>query len=110
MRAFLFGGLLAIGSIWGAFAEPVLKQQITVERDMVRLGDLFDALPTGADPSADVVRAPAPGQRHTLDATALMGIANSQRIGWKPSGRFDRVVVERAGQVIGAAVIREAVA
>jgi flagella basal body P-ring formation protein FlgA len=113
MRAWLIGSLLALTGIVlageSALADPVLKSQVVVERDAVRLGDLFSDLPKGSDPNAEVARAPAPGQRVTLDASALMGIANSQRIGWRPSGRFDKAVVERAGQTISSGAIREAV-
>jgi len=109
MRRWLIGFGLLIAAAGAAGADPVLKPQVVVDRDMVRLGDLFADLPATSDPALDVVRAPAPGQRVTLDATALMTIANSQRLGWKPSGRFDRVVLERAGHTVGSAEIREAV-
>ena len=113
MRALLIASLLALGTLatvaTAAFAEPVLKPQVTIDRDQVRLGDLFAELPKGSDAAAEVARAPAPGQRITLDASTLMGIANGHRIGWRPAGRFDKAVVERAGQIIGTATIREAV-
>jgi flagella basal body P-ring formation protein FlgA len=113
MRVLLIAGMVLLTQPWAlataARAEPVLKPQVVVERDMVRLGDLFADLPANVDPATDVARAPTPGQRVTLDATTLMNIANTQRIGWKPNGRFDRVVLERAGQVIGPAPIHEAV-
>lgn len=112
MRAFLIAGTVLLGAVWhtgAAQAAPVLKPQTVVEGDRVLLGDLFTGLPASADAAADVARAPAPGQHITLDASTLMGIANNQRIGWQPSNRFDRVVVERAGQAIGAAAIHDAV-
>jgi flagella basal body P-ring formation protein FlgA len=111
MRALLIAGMVLLGAVWqtAAQAAPVLKPQTVVEGDRVLLGDLFADLPATADASADVARAPAPGQHVTLDASTLMGIANSQRIGWQPSSRFDHVVVERAGQVISAAAIHDAV-
>jgi flagella basal body P-ring formation protein FlgA len=109
MRAWLLGSLLLAATAAGALADPVLRPQVVVERDMVRLGDLFADLPSQCDPKLDVARAPAPGQRVTLDASTLLTIATSQRLAWKPSGRFDKVVVERAGQTIGSAAIHEAV-
>jgi len=112
MRALLIAAvlLMASGLGDGARAEPVLKPQVTIERDMVRLGDLFAELPHAIDPAIEIARAPAPGQKTTFDASSLLNIANSQHIAWRPSGRFDRVVVERTGQVIGPAAIHEAVA
>src|SRR5271169_5313808 len=107
MRALLIAAvlLMASGLGDGVRAEPVLKPQVTIERDMVRLGDLFAELPPAFDPAIEIARAPAPGQKTTFDASALLAIANSQHLTWRPTGRFDRVVVERAGQVIGAAAI-----
>jgi flagella basal body P-ring formation protein FlgA len=111
MRALLIAALVLVASGLGgaARAEPVVKPQVTIEGDMIRLGDLFAGLPAAIDPNTEVGRAPAPGQRLTIDASTLLNIANSQRIGWRPTGRFDRAVVERTGQVIGAAAIHEAV-
>jgi flagella basal body P-ring formation protein FlgA len=70
----------------------------TVEDNVVRLGDLFDDLNTGADIA--VAYAPAPGRRLTFDASTLMQLAQTYRISWRPQSRFDRVIVERAGRVI----------
>ena len=96
-------------SLGAALAAPVLKPQAVVERDMVQLGDLFADLPAAVDATIEVTRAPAPGQRLTLDASTLLNIATTQHVGWKPSGRFDRVVVERAGQVISPSAVHDAV-
>ncbi len=109
MRAWVIGSVLLLATAAGALADPILKQQVVVERDMVRLGELFADLPKGVDAKIDVVRAPAPGQRITLDASALLSIATTQHLTWKPTGRFDKVVVERAGQIIGSKAIHEAV-
>jgi flagella basal body P-ring formation protein FlgA len=109
MRRWLIGFVLLVAPAAGALADPVLKPQVVVERDMVRLGDLFADLPATSDRTVDVARAPAPGQRITLDASTLLTIATSQRLAWKPSGRFDRAVVERAGQIVGSAQIHDAV-
>ncbi|MEJ0067694.1 MAG: hypothetical protein WDO24_01975 [Pseudomonadota bacterium] len=86
MRALLIAAVVLVtsGLGGGARAEPVLKPQVTIERDMVRLGDLFAELPAAIDPAIEVARAPAPGQKTTFDASALLNIANSQRIGWRP--------------------------
>ncbi|HUA53058.1 MAG TPA: flagellar basal body P-ring formation chaperone FlgA [Candidatus Sulfotelmatobacter sp.] len=112
MRAWLIAAVVLLGAAWrvdAAHAAPILKPQAVVEGDHVQLGDLFADLPASADASAEVARAPAPGKRITLDASTLMSIANSQRIGWQPGSRFDHVDVERAGQVIGSKAIHDAV-
>lgn len=95
--------ILALAIATTAIAVPAadaasLRAVTTVEDNLVRLGDLFDDLGTGADIA--VAYAPAPGRRLTFDAAALMEIARTYRIGWRPQSRFDRVIVERAGRVI----------
>jgi flagella basal body P-ring formation protein FlgA len=75
-----------------------LRSVATVEDGLVRLGDLFNDVGTGADIA--VAHAPAPGRRLTFDAATLMQIAQTYRISWRPQSRFDRVVVERAGRII----------
>lgn len=113
MRAALIASLLVLAAHamapGAALADPILKPQVAVERDVVRLGDLFDDLPRNANADAEVARAPAAGLKLTLDASQLMNIATQHRIGWRPSGRFDKAVVERAGQIIGPGAIVEAV-
>lgn len=81
-----------------AVDAATLRTVSTVEDGLIRLGDLFEDLGTGADIA--VAYAPAPGRRLTFDAAALMQIAQAYRISWRPQSRFDRVVVERAGRVV----------
>jgi flagella basal body P-ring formation protein FlgA len=112
MRALLNAAAVLVAvslSIGAALAAPVLKPQAVVEHDMVRLGDLFAELPAAIDPTIEVMRAPAPGQHLALDASTLLNIATSQHVAWKPNGRFDRITVERAGQVISPSAIHDAV-
>jgi flagella basal body P-ring formation protein FlgA len=94
--------ILAVAIAAAAIATPVdaatLRALATVEDNLVRLGDLFDDLPNGGDIA--VAYAPAPGRRLTFDAAALMELARTYRISWRPQSRFDRVIVERAGRVI----------
>ncbi|MBV8168297.1 MAG: flagellar basal body P-ring formation protein FlgA [Alphaproteobacteria bacterium] len=109
MRAFLIATVLVLAAATAALADPVLRPQVTVEHDVVQLGDLFGDLPRTANPAVEVARAPAPGHKVTLDAAALMNIATANRIGWRPNGRFDKAVIERAGQVIAQATIHDAI-
>jgi len=88
----------AILGLSAASDAASLRTVTTVEDNLVRLGDLFDDLPSGAEIA--VAYAPAPGRRLTFDAATLMQLANTYRISWRPQSRFDRVIVERAGRVI----------
>ncbi len=80
-----------------------LRYSVIVEGDSVRLGDIFDDAGVYAD--RIVVNAPAPGRRLTLDVNFLAEAARLYRVNWRPTSRFDRVVVERAGKTIPAAEI-----
>jgi flagella basal body P-ring formation protein FlgA len=99
MKSVILAVVLAIGAALPAASDAAtLRALATVEDGLVRLGDLFDDLGTGADIA--VAYAPAPGRRLTFDAAALMEIARTYRISWRPQSRFDRVIVERAGRLI----------
>mgnify|MGYP003344921732 CR=1 FL=1 len=85
----------------GAAADAAaLRTTVIVESDAVKLGDIFDDAGFYADRT--VVNAPAPGKRLTLDVNFLAEAARLYRVDWRPTSRFDRVVVERAGKTIGA--------
>ena len=81
----------------------MLKPNVTVEAEIVRVGDLFDDVGPAADRA--VLRAPAPGRRYVLDAAWLAETARTHGIDWRPTSRFDRIVVERVGRVIGRETI-----
>ncbi|MDX2103579.1 MAG: flagella basal body P-ring formation protein FlgA [Alphaproteobacteria bacterium] len=92
--------LLAATALPAAAQVPVLRLSAVVDRDTIKAGDVFQGL-SPQQASIDIAHAPAPGQRVSLDVTFLQSIANSLSIGWKPSSRLDRAVVERAAQILG---------
>jgi flagella basal body P-ring formation protein FlgA len=100
MKSFILALTIAVAAVNApAPAEAAtLRAVATVDDNVVRLGDIFDDLGTGADIA--VAYAPAPGRRLTFGAAALMELARTYRLDWRPSSRFDRVIVERAGRVI----------
>lgn len=91
-----------------AVAAPQLRSPITVDRDVVLLGDLFSDLPADVNANAEVARAPQPGRTATIDADRLLSIASANGLAWRPAGRFEKAAVERSGQVIGIEAIRAA--
>jgi len=99
VTAALLAGLLAL-AITSANAQ-VLRPRTMVDGEMVRLGDLFSALP---DETADraVAPAPAPGRTTLFDAAALAQIARDNGLAWSVQSRFDRVMVQRASRPIAA--------
>lgn len=82
-----------------------LNPSVTVNAGVVRLGDLF----SGADKYADrvVAYAPRPGGRAVYDARWLMRVAAAYKLNWRPGSNVERVVVERASQVITKREIEE---
>ena len=104
LRSLLAAALLALSA--GVADATVLKPAATIDADNVRLGDLFE----DAGPLADsiVARAPLPGRRYALDSEWLGDTARAHGLAWRPSTRFDRIVVERAGRPMGRDAIADA--
>ncbi|MCH9050535.1 MAG: flagellar basal body P-ring formation protein FlgA [Proteobacteria bacterium] len=82
------------------------RDVVTVKGDLVRLGDLFEGI--GEKASVAIARAPVPGGRAVYNATRLASFAYSHGIAWRPVSRFDRVIIERASQIIGREEIHAA--
>lgn len=77
----------------------ILKEDVTVRENMVRLGDLFSGLaPAMADKA--VAHAPDPGKSMTLDARFLYKLAHNHKLNWTPASRYIRATVTRDGQRI----------
>lgn len=106
-------GLLGPLSLPAGAAEPgkapaLLRSAVTVEGDVIRIGDLFDGMLTNAEVA--VARAPAPGDSVVLDARWLSAVARAYGVAWQPASRFDQSVVTRASQLVGTEAIRTALA
>lgn len=110
----LAAGPLALGAPFEARAseagqaipaalKPVLRAGITVQGRVVRLGDLFEN--TGKKARIPVAYSPKPGRTSILDADRLAEIAYINRLAWRPSGPFERIIVSRASQTIDSATI-----
>jgi flagella basal body P-ring formation protein FlgA len=78
-----------------AYASAMLRPNIMVDGDVVKLGDVFDNVGDKADVA--IARAPAPGRRATLDADWLQRMANIHGVDWRPQNVFEQAVVERSG-------------
>ncbi|HEX9569005.1 MAG TPA: flagellar basal body P-ring formation chaperone FlgA [Rhodospirillales bacterium] len=79
--------------------EPVmLRESITVNSKVVRLGDLFVGVGDKADIS--VAYAPEPGKRAIFDANWLYRAAHAYKLNWRPLSLQDQVVVERESLMV----------
>jgi len=76
-------------------AGPIaLRASVTVDGEIVRLGDLFRNI--GARARVAVAYAPEPGKEAVLNAEWLIETARLHQIAWRPRSRFERLVIRRA--------------
>lgn len=81
-----------------AHAGALLRPNIVVDGEVLKLGDIFDN--AGAKADVAVARAPAPGRRATLDADWLQRVAMMNGLDWRAQNAFEQSVVERAGVTV----------
>lgn len=75
-----------------------LTGHAVVQDGTIRLGEIFQ----GAGEHADrvVAYAPRPGARAVFDARWLVRVAKAFKLNWRPASANERMVVERAAQVV----------
>jgi flagella basal body P-ring formation protein FlgA len=88
--------------------QLTLRDRIMVDDEVVRLSDLFHE--TLSDGDLAVAQAPKAGQTLTLDARFLQQVARAYRLNWKPSSKYQKVMVGRMSQRVTAAMVRDAIA
>ena len=81
-----------------AEAGALLRPNIVVDSEVVKLSDLFDNIGDKADVA--IARSPAPGHRATLDADWLLRMASIHGVDWRPQSAFEQAVVERSGVTV----------
>jgi len=101
---FVFG--LAVAIATAAQAAPVLRNSVTVNDEMVRVGDIFED--AGDKANIAVAAAPKFGRSAIYDAEWLSNVARANGLDWHPASRLDRVTVQRAAQAVAAAQIEDA--
>lgn len=89
----------APAALAGPTDQVVLRTAVTVDDNMVKLGDLF--IGAGEHADIDVAYAPQPGKRATFDSQWLYRVAAAYGLAWRPLSLQDQAVVQRASTVIG---------
>lgn len=93
---------LAAGTAQNAAQEPAifvsLTPNVTVTDGVVRLGDIFNG--AGDYANKVVAYAPRPGARAIFDARWLLRVATAYKLNWRPGSNTERVVIERASQLV----------
>ncbi len=106
--------LLALALLVGFFAlaaqpaqadgDPVLlNTTVSVDKDVVTLGDLFSNLDERAD--TPIARAPEPGRQVRLSAQWLSRVAKAYRIQWRPRSLAEEATVRRASQRLDSSML-----
>ena len=85
-----------------------LRDRIMVDDDVVRLGDLFQEQISDGDVA--IAQAPKPGQTMSLEARFLQQVARAYRLDWKPSSKYQKVMIGRMSQRVTADMVRVALA
>jgi flagellar basal body P-ring formation protein FlgA len=81
-----------------------LRTSVMVDDDVIRLSDLFmEPVALGDVP---IAQAPAPGKTLIFDARFLSHLARAYRLDWRPSSKYERVLVGRVSQRIEPAAIQ----
>lgn len=88
-------------------AVATLKPVVSIEGNYILLGDIFFGAGENADKA--LIHAPAPGRRIVLEANWLYRVARAYGLFWRPTSRYDQVVVERTSHLIDAEQIAEAI-
>lgn len=84
-----------------------LKEQATIDREQVVVGDLFDD--AGDAAAQPVGSAPAPGGKNTYDVSALNRVARAYNLQWQPANLNVKTIVTRAATKVSTALIQDAV-
>ena len=105
LPALIFAALMISSGLEQAGAAA-LRPSVTIDAEVVRLGDLF--LDTGPKAERIVAAAPAPGHSELYTAHRLRAIADDAGLGWMPKSRYEKVLIERSGRLIPTAEIEQA--
>jgi flagella basal body P-ring formation protein FlgA len=87
-----------------ATLDPVSLTK-TLERDHVRLSDVFPNLAASADKV--IGPAPQPGHDMVLNARTLMKLAAAYGVDWRPTTAADQVTIRRDGTLIAGNTIED---
>lgn len=88
-----------------AAAPIALKPQVTIDSDLVHLGDLFHGDVAKAD--IPIARAPAPGQQIELQAQWLWSVARAYGVAWQPRSTLETVTLTRESYLLDAARLED---
>lgn len=101
----LFAFIMTAGAMTALAAN--LRTDITLTKDTLTVGDIFD----NAGQNADYVLGPAPqpGKEMILNVSTLMRVASAVDLSWSPQSNADQIVIRRAATIIPSAVVVDSI-
>ena len=87
---------LTIGQA-SAIAAPRLKSVVTVEDEVIRLGDVLEGVDSASE--IEVSAAPPPGKRATLSVRRIYAVTKRHGIAWRPRG-VRSIIVQRLSKIV----------
>ncbi len=96
----LQGSIFIFLSLTAAYAEeePILKETIVVQGEIVTLGDIFDN--AGAFKNIPVFRSPDFGSDGVISASRVQAAAKREGLLWSNPGHVDKLIVRRPSRLI----------
>ena len=108
---FVFGGVIGSPTPCAANATVTLNPEVTISRATVKLGDLFNGVPSDID--RDIAQAPQPCKPATYSENVLNKLAQTYRLDWqkqdKNGAAADHSVVASACARLSGDKIRDMV-
>ena len=99
--------VLTFAGVANAQTEPLLREQIKVYSDVVRLGDLFENAGNAA--RAPVFRSPELGTGGVVAAKRVKAAARQHGLEWRNPGEISEVSVKRPSRMVTLDEIRDAI-
>lgn len=106
LGAFVMLHLVPLIPLADAAGYTPLHEVRVIDRDIVKLSDVFAGIETRRDQA--IGPAPRPGQDMVLNARTLMKLAVAYNVKWEPSTTADQIVLRRDGTAIDAAAQEDA--
>lgn len=106
MKGFVFSATLFAGLCASIAQAAILKQDVTIDDEYLRLGHVFE----GVTEHEDFILAPAPvpGESLVLNAYDLNQISASFGLGWQTNNVFQKLEIRRDATLVDASDINAA--
>ena len=98
--------VFAATPVWAGM-QVSLRPYVEINREAIRLADVFDGIPQDLD--REIATAPQPGKTVTYDQRVLTKLADDYRLDWQAQGPSDKTIISRGATRITLDMIQKAV-